>query len=127
MATALTSRVPGTSFLDTLLRQIAVKIQLSPTNYGIAVDHYEAVDLFLAREKSLIRHVYDGLYPQGSMAIGATSCGTGSALPRSYPPQVKNWSRRGATFLQIGFCGTSPHRTIRSTRRRTHLSNGNYA
>lgn len=72
MATALTSRASGTSIADTLLRQIAVKIQLSPTNYGIAVDHYEAVDRFLSREKSLIRDVYDGLYPQGSMAIGAT-------------------------------------------------------
>jgi len=57
---------------DALLRKIAVKIQLSPTNYGIAVDHYEAVDKFLGREASPIAHVFDGLYPQGSMAIGAT-------------------------------------------------------
>lgn len=72
MATRLTEKTSSTTIADALLRQIAVKIQLSPTNYGIAVDHYEAVDKFLARDGSPIRHVFDGLYPQGSMAIGAT-------------------------------------------------------
>lgn len=72
MATRLAGRASSTTIADALLRQIAEKIQLSPTKYGIAVDHYEAVDKFLARETSPIRHVFDGLYPQGSMAIGAT-------------------------------------------------------
>lgn len=72
MATLLAGRAPTLSIADTLLRQIATKIQLSATNYGIAVDHYEAVDRFLARDASPIRRVFDGLYPQGSMAIGAT-------------------------------------------------------
>lgn len=71
MATSL-ARQTSSTIADTLLRQIAAKIQLSPTNYGIAVDHYEAVDRFLAREGSPIQHIYDGLYAQGSMAIGAT-------------------------------------------------------
>lgn len=72
MATSLAGRTSSTTIADALLRQIAAKIQLSPTKYGIAVDHYEAVDRFLARDASPIRHVYDGLYAQGSMAIGAT-------------------------------------------------------
>lgn len=72
MATRLVEQASSSTIADALLRQIAEKVQLSPTKYGVAVDHYEAVDKFLARDASPIRHVFDGLYPQGSMAIGAT-------------------------------------------------------
>jgi hypothetical protein len=72
MATRLAHSASTLTIADALLRQIAAKIQLSPTSYGIAVDHYEAVDRFLARGASSLKSVYDGLYAQGSMAIGAT-------------------------------------------------------
>lgn len=72
MATRLADSSSTVTLADALLRQIATKIQLSQTDYGVAVDHYEAVDKFLAREKSPIQHIFGGLYPQGSMAIGAT-------------------------------------------------------
>lgn len=57
---------------DTLLQQIAERVQLSATDYGIAVDHYEAVNDWLARPGAPLASVFTGLYPQGSMAIGAT-------------------------------------------------------
>lgn len=72
MATRFRENTSTMAIADALLRQIAAKIQLSPTDYGVAVDHYEAVDRFLAREASPIAHVFGGLYAQGSMAIGAT-------------------------------------------------------
>lgn len=72
MATAWALPVSELPIADTLLLQIAAKIQLSRTDYGIAIGHYEAIDKWLSRKASPIAHVYGGLYPQGSMAIGAT-------------------------------------------------------
>lgn len=72
MATRLANSASKFTIADALLRQIAVKVQLSPTDYGIAVDHYDAVSEWLARDSSPIANVFGGLYAQGSMAIGAT-------------------------------------------------------
>lgn len=58
--------------VDMLMADIARKIQLSPTDYGIAIDHYNAVSDWLAREASPLRNAFRRLYAQGSMAIGAT-------------------------------------------------------
>ena len=58
--------------VDTLLNDIARRVQLSPTNYGIAVDHYEAVCAWLQRDGNPIAKIFTRLYPQGSFAIGAT-------------------------------------------------------
>ena len=71
-----TSRLTNVStplpIVDALLKDIARRIQLSPTDYGVAVDHYEAVCDWLGREASPLKTVFRRLYPQGSMAIGAT-------------------------------------------------------
>lgn len=57
---------------DVLLKDIARRIQLSPTNYRIAVGRYETIDDWLNREGGLLAPHMVRLYPQGSMAIGAT-------------------------------------------------------
>ena len=58
--------------VDSLLTDIARRIQLSPTNYRIAVERYETVDKWLQRDASPIARVFTRLYAQGSFAIGAT-------------------------------------------------------
>jgi hypothetical protein len=73
MATSLL--LPGQRQLplaDMLLKDIARRIQLSPTNYRIAVGRYETIDDWLNREGGLLAPHMVRLYPQGSMAIGAT-------------------------------------------------------
>lgn len=72
MATMITDAKSRLPIADALLKDIARRVQLSPTDYGIAVDHYEAVCEWLGREGSPLRSVFRRLYPQGSMAIGAT-------------------------------------------------------
>ncbi|MGE3477379.1 MAG: nucleotidyltransferase [Rhodospirillaceae bacterium] len=56
---------------DLLLADIARKIQLSPTNYRTAQQHYGAIYKHLVRAESPIAHAVQVLYPQGSMAIGS--------------------------------------------------------
>ncbi len=57
--------------VDGLLIEIAKRIQLSPTNYGLAVDRYQAISDYLDREDSPLQGLVTRLYPQGSMAIGS--------------------------------------------------------
>ncbi|MGQ0502098.1 MAG: nucleotidyltransferase domain-containing protein [Panacagrimonas sp.] len=57
---------------DLLLAEVAVRIQLSATNYGKAVARYKALASYLEREGSLLAGLIALFYPQGSMAIGAT-------------------------------------------------------
>lgn len=57
---------------DYLLADVAIRIQLSPTNYQKAVERYEAINSYLDRPESLLHDRIEIYYPQGSMAIGST-------------------------------------------------------
>ena len=56
---------------DLLLAEVAVRIQLTPTDHRKAVERYETIGRFLENRADLPDPV-DGIFPQGSMAIGAT-------------------------------------------------------
>ncbi len=58
--------------LDTLLADVAIRIQLSATDYGKAQSRNRVINDHLERESSPLRGRVKLLYPQGSMAIGAT-------------------------------------------------------
>ena len=58
--------------LDILLADIAVGMQLTPTDYQAAEDHYHAIRRHLEREDSPLFGVVEKFYPQGGFAIGAT-------------------------------------------------------
>ena len=58
--------------LDAMLADVALRIQLSPTDYGKAVARYEALAEWLDRPDSPLRGRVELVYPQGSMAIAAT-------------------------------------------------------
>jgi hypothetical protein len=65
-------QIANFSPIDVLLADVAIRIQLSPTDYQLAVDHYHAINEWLEREDSpLVGFVCD-FYPQGGFAIGAT-------------------------------------------------------
>lgn len=57
--------------LDRLLADIAIRIQLSATAHGKAVQRYQAIADWLERDDSPLRALVQLFYPQGSMAIGA--------------------------------------------------------
>ena len=58
--------------LDVMLADIAVRIQLSPTDYQLAIDHSEAINDWIDREESPLRGLIEAFYGQGGFAIGAT-------------------------------------------------------
>jgi hypothetical protein len=58
--------------LDALLADIAIRVQLSATDYSKAESRYQTISEYLDREGSQLRGLVDLLYPQGSMAIDAT-------------------------------------------------------
>lgn len=57
---------------DMLLGNLAEKIQLSPTEYRRIVEHYRGLAAFVDRKDSPLHGMVGDVYPQGSMAIGAT-------------------------------------------------------
>jgi len=60
------------STLDVLLADVAVRIQLSPTDYQLAVDRYHVIHEWIEREDSPLFGVITDFYTQGGFAIGAT-------------------------------------------------------
>lgn len=58
--------------LDILLADVAIRIQLSRTNYEKAVGRYETINEWIERDGSPLKDLVQLFYPQGSMAIGAT-------------------------------------------------------
>ena len=60
------------STIDVMLADVAVRIQLSPTDYQRAIDHYHAIHEWIEREDSPLFGLAIDFYTQGGFAIGAT-------------------------------------------------------
>lgn len=65
--------IAALSPLDVLLADIAVRIQLTPTDHRLAVGHYHAIHEWLEREGSPLSGLIESFYPQGGFSIGATT------------------------------------------------------
>lgn len=65
-------RIASYSVIDVMLADVAIRIQLSPTDYQLAVDHYHAINEWLERDDSPLKGHMRDFYPQGGFAIGAT-------------------------------------------------------
>lgn len=65
-------RLPFSDPLDAILAEVAIRIQLPPSKYRLAVERYRAISEWLEREGSPLKDRIARLYPQGSMAIRAT-------------------------------------------------------
>jgi Second Messenger Oligonucleotide or Dinucleotide Synthetase domain len=64
--------IAGYSAIDVMLADVAVRIQLSPTDYERAVDHYHAIHEWIERDASPLFGFVLDFYTQGGFAIGAT-------------------------------------------------------
>jgi hypothetical protein len=60
------------SHLDYLLSQVAIALQLSPDQFRLAVQHYEAIAAHLEAFGSPVARYSPLIYPQGSMALETT-------------------------------------------------------
>ena len=63
---------PFTDPTDILLADVAIRVQLSRTDYNKAVSRYETVKNWIERSASPLKDRVQLFYPQGSMAIEAT-------------------------------------------------------
>ena len=61
-----------TETVDILLADVAIRVQLSRTDYNKAVDRYQTINDWIERDGSPLKDRVQLFYPQGSMAIGAT-------------------------------------------------------
>jgi hypothetical protein len=61
------------SVLDVMLADIAVRIQLTPTDYQRAITDYEAINQWIDREDSPLHGRVQLFYAQGGFMIGATT------------------------------------------------------
>ncbi len=61
-----------TESTDILLADVAIRIQLRPTHYNMAVERYQKICKLIERGNSPLKDCVDLFYPQGSIAIGAT-------------------------------------------------------
>jgi len=59
--------------MDVMLADIAVRIQLTPTDYQKAVDHADAINEWMDREESPLHGKIQLFYAQGGFAIGSTT------------------------------------------------------
>jgi hypothetical protein len=60
------------SAIEVMLADVAVRIQLSPTDYQQAVDHYHAIHEWIERDDGPLFGLVLDFYTQGGFAIGAT-------------------------------------------------------
>ena len=67
-----TLRPPLTDPVDILLADVAIRIQLSKTDYNKATQRYQTINAWIERDESPLKDRVELFYPQGSMAIGAT-------------------------------------------------------
>ena len=63
---------PLTEPTDLLLADVAIRVQLSRTDYDMAVDRYRTIQEWIERDGSPLENRVQLFYPQGSMAVGAT-------------------------------------------------------
>lgn len=64
--------IAGYTALDIMLADIAIRIQLSPTDYQLATDHYQAIAEWIDSKDSPLFGLVELFYPQGGFSIGAT-------------------------------------------------------
>ncbi|MER9444900.1 nucleotidyltransferase [Mesorhizobium sp. M0340] len=67
------SEIAKYSPLDVLLADIAVRVQLTPTDHTLAEGHYHAIHEWLERDGSPLQGLIQVFYPQGGFSIGATT------------------------------------------------------
>ena len=65
-------RPPLTDPVDMLLADVAIRVQLSRTDYNKTVNRYQAINRWIERVESPLEDRVELFYPQGSMAINAT-------------------------------------------------------
>ena len=123
---------PLSEAADILLADVAIRIQLSQTNYTKLVDRYETINRWIERPGSPLESRVTLFYPHGSMAIGATIASrlrtdefdadtiAQLGLPREVPPRL------ALDLLYLSIRGEPGSRYYDMTRRQTRCVTVDY-
>ena len=119
--------------VDVLLADVAIRVQLSRTDYDKAVSRYQAINAWIERAGSPLKDLVELFYAQGSMAIGATTASRLRTdefdidvvaqldLPVGVPPRVP------LDLLYESIRGEPGSRYYRMTKRRTRCVTVDYS
>ena len=119
--------------LDVLLADIAIRVQLNPTDFGKAVNRYQTINRWIERDESPLKDRVELLYPQGSMAIGSTIASKSKAdefdidivAQLDLPPNVSPKAALGLLFVSIR--GRPGSRYFRMAERKSRCVTVNYS
>ena len=124
---------PLSNQTDQLLAEVAARMQLSPSRHRQATQRYQTVANWLERDESSLKDKVSQLYPQGSMAIGATILSRNSQdrydidiAAELYLPQDLSPKRVLDTMYQA-IKGTPGSQYYHMTRRRSRCVTIEYA
>lgn len=118
---------------DTLLADVAIRIQLSRTNYDKAVSRYETINKWIERDGSPLKDRVELFYAQGSMAIGATIASKLRTdefdidVVSQLDPSVGASPRQVLDFLYEAIRGEPGSRYYRMAERRTRCVTVHYS
>ena len=118
---------------DILLADVAIGVQLSQTDYKKAVQRYRTIDAWIKRQESPLGDRVELLYPQGSMAIGATIASKlktdefdiDVVAQLDLPDEVS--PRESLDLLCMAIRGEQGSRYYRMTERKTRCVTINYS
>ena len=122
-----------TNPVDLLLADVAIRVQLSQTDYNKAASRYRTINDWIERDGSQLKDRVELFYPQGSMAIGATIASKLRTdefdidviaqldLPANVPP------REPLDLLFEAIRGEPGSRYYRMTKRRTRCVTIDYS
>jgi hypothetical protein len=121
------------SVLDVMLADIAIRIQLTPTDYQAAIAHYEAINEWIDRDESPLHGRVQLLYPQGGFMIGATTArhSTDAEFDIDIMAQI-DWPANidpeiALSTLHAAIRGEHGSRYCEKTERKTRCSTVHYA
>src|ERR1039457_5574864 len=120
------------SVMDVMLADIAVRIQLTPTDYQAAIERFDAINEWMDRADSPLHGRIELFYPQGGFMIGATTARhtTDAEFDLDVMAQI-NWPTNidpeTALFTtHHAICGQPGSRYYKKTERKTRCSTVQY-
>lgn len=118
--------------LDVLLADVAIRVQLSPTEYLTAIQHYKVMADWIDRPDSPLHGLVDEFYPQGGFSTGSTVAGHSEKADFDLDAMARiNWPRNidpemALSWLNKAIAGDYGSRYYDKTERKTRCSQVKY-
>ena len=118
--------------LDVLLADVAIRVQLTPTEYMTANQHYKVMGDWIDRPESPLHGLVDEFYPQGGFSTGSTIAGHSDDAEFDLDAMARiNWPRNidpetALSWLHKAIAGDFGSRYYDKAERKTRCSQVKY-